>query len=304
MTEPSLLAVEALDLRYGRVPALSGVTLAVAEGERVALLGHNGAGKSTLFKAILGFLRPAAGRLSVAGHAPGTDAARRAVNYLPETVAFPRSLTGHEVMSYFSGLRGAARGDIAGLLDRVGLAQAADRPVGSYSKGMRQRLGLAQALIGAPRLLLLDEPTSGLDPISRGDFYAVVAEAAGRGCAVLLSSHGLEEVEHRTDRVAILSRGRLVADGTLEVLTRQAALPATIRVTAQDGQADRLQARLGGKRFNGCRVDLSCAPEAALPLVAELAGLPQMVRDVDLHRPGLADLYRHYSDLADQETRP
>ena len=304
MTDHPILAVEALDLRYGRLLALSGVSLRVAEGERVALLGHNGAGKSTLFKAILGFLRPAAGRLAVAGHRPGTDAARRAVNYLPETVAFPRSLTGTEVMRYFSGLRGAGRGDIARLLERVGLAEAAHRPVGGYSKGMRQRLGLAQALIGAPRLLLLDEPTSGLDPISRGEFYGVVAEAAGRGCAVLLSSHGLEEIEHRTDRVAILSKGRLVADGPLDDLASRAALPATIRVTAQDGQADLLQERIGGTRFNGCRLDLSCPPEGTLKLVAELAGLPQLVRDVDLHRPGLADLYRHYSDLAAEEVKP
>ncbi|MFC2967918.1 ABC transporter ATP-binding protein [Acidimangrovimonas pyrenivorans] len=304
MSAQPILTVDGLGVRYGRLRALDGVSLSVAPGERVALLGHNGAGKSTLFKTILGFLPAAAGRVTVTGQAPGADAARVAVNYLPETVAFPRSLTGTEVLRYFSGLRRAPRSAIPDLLDRVGLAEAAGRPVGSYSKGMRQRLGLAQALIGAPRLLLLDEPTSGLDPLSRRDFYAVIAEAAGRGCAVLLSSHGLEEIEHRTDRIAILSRGRLVADGTLEALARRAALPATIRVTAHAGQADRLQAELGGTRFNGCRLDLSCPPDQALPMVARLAGLPELVSDVDLHRPGLSDLYRHYSDLSAEESRP
>ena len=240
----------------------------------------------------------------MAGHAPGADAARIAVNYLPESVAFPPSLTGTEVLRYFSGLRRAPKSAIAGLLSQVGLTEAGNRPVGGYSKGMRQRLGLAQALIGAPRLLLLDEPTSGLDPISRRDFYEVIAAAAGRGCAVLLSSHGLEEIEHRMDRVAILARGRLVADGALEDLARLAALPSTIRVTARAGQADRLQAQVGGTRFNGCRLDLSCRPDQALPLVARLAGLPDLVSDVDLHRPGLSDLYRHYSDLDQEETRP
>lgn len=304
MSDEMILSVEGLGVRYGRLRALDGVSLAVAPGERVALLGHNGAGKSTLFKTILGFLTPEAGQIRVTCHAPGSDAARVAVNYLPETVAFPRALTGAEVLRYFSGLRGAPRRAVPDLLARVGLSEAGNRAVGGYSKGMRQRLGLAQALIGAPRLLLLDEPTSGLDPISRRDFYEVIAEAAGRGTAVLLSSHGLEEIEHRTDRVAILSRGRLVADGTLEALARRAALPATIRVTAHQGQADRLQREVGGTRFNGCRVDLTCPPEDALSTVARLAGLRELVSDVDLHRPGLGDLYRHYSDLAQKEAQP
>lgn len=301
MSDDMILSIEALSVTYGRLRALDHVSLRVAAGERVALLGHNGAGKSTLFKAVLGFLQPETGRLRVIGQEPGSDPARIAVNYLPETVAFPRALTGAEVLRYFSGLRRAPRSAVPDLLARVGLSQAENRAVGSYSKGMRQRLGLAQALIGAPRLLLLDEPTSGLDPISRRDFYEVIAEASSRGTAVLLSSHGLEEVEHRTDRIAILSRGRLVACGTLEALASRAALPATIRVTAQDGQADRLLAHVGGTRFNCCHVDLTCAPSEALPTVARLAGLGDLVRDVDLHRPGLPDLYCYFSDLAEKE---
>lgn len=302
MTAP-ILDIRNLSLAFGRLQVLDDVSLSVAAGERMALLGHNGAGKSTLMKAVLGFLRPQAGTIAVTGHAPGTDAARIALTYLPEVVSFPRTLTGREVLEYFSGLRGAPRAGVADLLARVGLTEAACRPVGTYSKGMRQRLGLAQALIGAPRLLLLDEPTSGLDPVSRHDFYEVIAEAAGRGSAVLLSSHGLEEIEGRTDRVAILSRGRLRAAGTLAELAAGAALPTTIRLTAVHGAAERLQSEFGGRRINGCQLEIDCAPGAKLPLLARLGDRRAALRDIDVAAPGLDDIYRHYSRLDAMEDR-
>lgn len=302
MTDP-ILDIRNLSVSFGKLHALDDISLSVAAGERLALIGHNGAGKSTLFKAVLGFLTPVTGSVSIAGHPPGTDAARIAITYLPEVVAFPRSLTGREVLAYFSGLRSATRAGIFDLLDRVGLTEAADRPVGTYSKGMRQRLGLAQALIGAPRLLLLDEPTSGLDPVSRHDFYEVIAEAAARGAAVLLSSHGLEEIQSRTDRVAILSKGTLRAVGTMEDLARQAALPTTIRVTALQGEADRLQSELGGRRINGCRLEIDCTPEAKLALLARLGAHRAVLEDIDVTAPGLDDIYRHHSRSSDMEER-
>ncbi|MBV7410076.1 ABC transporter ATP-binding protein [Maritimibacter sp. DP1N21-5] len=302
MTQP-VLSLSSVSLAYGRTSTVEAVSFTVAPGESLALLGHNGAGKSTLFKAILGFLPLADGAIRIAGHAPGTDAARRAINYLPEVVTFPRSLTGHEILQYFSGLRGAPRREARALLERVGLADAADRAVGTYSKGMRQRLGLAQALIGAPRLLLLDEPTSGLDPVSRQDFYGVIAEAAARGSAVLLSSHGLEEIEHRTDRVAILSQGRLRAMGTLDDLAREAKLPTRLRVTAREGAADELQAEFGGRRLNGCRLDIDCAAGAKLGLVARLGADAGRVADIQMTPPTLNDVYLHFSNL-DAEALP
>lgn len=295
MTQP-ILDIRDVSLSFGSFKALDGVTLAVSPGERLALLGHNGAGKSTLFKAVLGFLAQGEGTITVAGHRPGSDVARIAMSYLPEVVSFPQSLTGREVLAYFSGLRGASRSEIDGLLDRVGLADAADRRVRTYSKGMRQRLGLAQALIGAPRLLLLDEPTSGLDPVSRHDFYTVIAEAAARGCAVLLSSHGLEEVQGQTDRVAILSRGRLRASGTLAELAAAAALRTTIRVTAKKGHADLLQADLGGRRMNGCRLEIECAPDAKLGLLLQLGHHREALHEIDVFAPSLNDIYRYFSD--------
>jgi Cu-processing system ATP-binding protein len=165
---------------------------------------------------------------------------------------------------------------------------------------MRQRLGLAQAMIGTPQLLLLDEPTSGLDPVSRRDFYVLIDEVASRGAAVVLSSHGLEEIEHRTDRVAILSKGRLVADGTLHDLAERAALKAQIRVTARTGQADALHARIGGTRVNGASVELACDVPNKFDVLRRLAAEDD-VRDVDVHLPSLNDVYRYYSDIGDRQ---
>src|SRR5690606_22873840 len=139
-------------------------------------------------------------------------------------------------------LRGESPRGAMELLERVGLAQAARRRIGTYSKGMRQRVGLAQALIGRPRLLVLDEPTSGLDPVSRRDFYALLDGLAAEGAAILLSSHALTEVEARTDRILILSQGRLVAQGTLSDLRRRAALPVGVAVTPAAGTAEALAA--------------------------------------------------------------
>lgn len=292
----NVLEVRELTLRYGAHVALSDLTLGVAMGEKLALLGHNGAGKSTLFKAVLGFLLPAKGGLTVAGARPGSTEARVATSYLPETVAFHRSLTGLEILSHFARLRGEKASVAMPLLEKVGVAHAAKRAVGTWSKGMRQRLGLAQSLIGRPRLMLLDEPTSGLDPVSRRDFYAIVDEVAAQGTAVLLSSHGLEEVENRTDRIAILSHGRLVAEGTLGALAAGASLDAQIRVTAAPGQADALQAKFGGERVNGAALDLSSPVGTKFDLMRALSA-DRDVQDIDVRMPSLNDVYRHYSDL-------
>lgn len=295
MTDTPILKVEGIDLDFGDFRALHQVDLTVRPAERVAVLGHNGAGKSTLFKAILGFLRATAGTIEICGSRPGSDAARVAVNYLPENVAFHRNLTGTEVLRYFAGLRRAPRSEVETLLEKVGLGPAAKRPVGTYSKGMRQRLGLAQALVGAPRLLLLDEPTSGLDPISRRDFYQIIADAAGRGCAVLLSSHGLEEIETRVDRVAILSKGRIQADGTLEALAAQASLPVRIRATATADTVSDLHSQFGGQRINGASIELYCSVAGKLDLMSRLIAAGPLVRDITIEEPSLTELYRHFS---------
>ncbi|WP_210529544.1 ABC transporter ATP-binding protein [Rubellimicrobium arenae] len=283
---------------YEGVAALSGVSLALNPGERVALLGHNGAGKSTLMKIILGLIPATSGDVQVLGGAPGARAARDGTAYLPENAAFHPALTGLEQLRFYMRLRGADPKGAMALLERVDLAQAATRRIGTYSKGMRQRVGLAQALIGRPRLLVLDEPTSGLDPVSRREFYAILDELAAGGAAILLSSHVLTEVEARTDRIVILSRGRMVADDTLDALRRRASLPIQLQVRARPGQADLVARQLAGGRRNGVMVDLTCAADDKLARLGQIAALDRLVEDVEVIPPSLEDIYSHFSQGA------
>ena len=217
--------------RYGKVQAVRDVSFDLPEGETIALVGHNGAGKTTLLKLMLGLIRPTGGRIRVLGDDPsaGEFAARRRLGYLPESVSFNTGLTGRETLAFYARLKREPLRDALVLLERVGLTHAADRRVGTYSKGMRQRLGLAQALLGAPRVLLLDEPTTGLDPALRQSFYEIVQDLSTGGSTVLLSSHALTELEERAGRVIIMNQGVKVADGTLDDLRRVARLPTRIR---------------------------------------------------------------------------
>ena len=293
MTTP--LTLSQLTKRYGQVTALSEVTLTVQPGQRVALLGHNGAGKSTLMKIVLGLIPHDGGEVRVMGAPPGSALARDATAYLPESVAFHPALTGREQIAHYLRLRGRPASGAADILARVGLADALDRRIGTYSKGMRQRVGLAQALIGDPRLLVLDEPTSGLDPVSRRDFYALLDELAARGAAILLSSHALTEVEARTDRIAILSRGKLVAQGSITDLRARADLPLTIQITMAEGGEPAVRAAFPGAEFAG-RGALIWVPQTdKLAMLSRIAELGPHVADVDLFPPSLEDIYTQIS---------
>jgi ABC-2 type transport system ATP-binding protein len=217
------LAVRGLSKRYaGGTLALDGVDLTVEEGQLVGLLGPNGAGKSTLVKTACGLVKPTGGTVHVAGAPAGSAAARAALGYLAELFRFPGWASADEVLGLHQRLTkstgGAAeRGE---LLDLVGLADARDRRVEAMSKGMQQRLGIAQALVGRPALLLLDEPTSALDPVGRRTVRELLVELRARGQSVLLNSHLLSEVELVCDHVAIVNKGRVVAAGTPAELTR------------------------------------------------------------------------------------
>lgn len=290
-----VLCIDGICKMRGSQAVLDTVSLVLRPGERVALLGHNGAGKSTMMKIVLGLLQASGGTVSVAGSAPGSVDARRATAYLPESVAFHRALTGREQLTLFARLAGTSKDGVASLLDRVGLGDAADRRIGAYSKGMRQRLGMAQVLLGQPRIALLDEPTSGLDPASRHELYAIIDEIAAQGCAVLIASHALTEVEARTDRIAILKSGRLVADDTIAALSARAGLSTRIRITARDTEADRVAEALGGTRFNGRTVDLTCTPGGKFEQMKRIIALEDAVADFDITPPSLEDLYRFYS---------
>ncbi len=265
---------------YGVRTVVREVGFHLAPGERVALLGHNGAGKTTLMKMMLGLAPASGGHLRVLGHDPRRMPAttRRSLGFLPENVAFDPALSGRDVLGFFADLKRRPRAEPGRLLERVGLGEAAGRRVGTYSKGMRQRLGLAQALLGNPRLLLLDEPTTGLDPELRAVFYAILAERAAEGAAVLLSSHLLTELEERTDRVLIMDRGRLVAAGTLDDLRVQAGLPLRLRGTLADGGV----------------IEETCGSSDKMARLRALLARADVV-DVDILTPGLAELYAHFT---------
>ena len=294
------LTIEAVSKSFDGFRALDEVSFSVAPGQKVALLGHNGAGKTTLMKLILGLIPADQGRIEVLGARPGSYAARAHTAYLPENVAFHSALTGREQMRLYLRLRRQPLTLAGELLERVGLSAAADRRIGTYSKGMRQKVGLAQALIGAPKLMVLDEPTSGLDPIARREFYAILDDLAANGTAILLSSHALTELEARTDRIVILSAGKVVADDTLIGLRAGAGLPTRIRVAAQAGAADEVAARLDGGRLNGVTVELICTPQDKLERLGEVAALGALVNDLDVVPPSLDDIYDHFSARADK----
>ncbi|MDE4175958.1 ABC transporter ATP-binding protein [Phaeobacter sp. PT47_59] len=291
----STLTISRLTKRFGGVHALSDVSLSVAPGERVALLGHNGAGKSTMMKIILGLIAPDSGDITVCGATPGEAEARERVAYLPENAAFHSALTGLEQITFYMRLRGVDPKGARDLLGRVGLGDAATRRIGTYSKGMRQRVGLAQALIGRPRLLVLDEPTSGLDPVSRRDFYELLDGLAAEGAAILLSSHALTEVEARTDRLFILSGGRMVAEGSLSDLRSKAALPVALHMTAMNDYASELMEAFPNAIQTQKGLHLTCAQDDKLATLARISEMRGKVADLEVIPPSLEDIYSHFS---------
>lgn len=289
------LILSQLTRRFGAVTALEDVSFSVAAGERVALLGHNGAGKSTLMKIALGLIGLTSGEVRVLGAGPGSAVARGGTAYLPENVAFHPALTGREQIRAYLALRGAPARDADELLARVGLADAAGRRIGTYSKGMRQRVGLAQALIGQPKLLILDEPTSGLDPVSRREFYALLDDLSAQGAAILLSSHALTEVEARTDRMVILSHGRVVAEGSMADLRAAAALPVTVTLTPAPGQIDAAAAAFPEARITDGHLRLTVPQSGKLALMARIGAAQPLLSDAEIAPPSLEDIYSRIS---------
>ena len=286
----------ALAKRYGDLAALDGISAAVPRGQVIGLLGHNGAGKSTLIKLILGLIAPSGGQLEVLGQSPWrAHALRRRIGYLPESATFYGNLSGRELLDYLARLKQAPRTQVATLLERVGLAHAADRRVGTYSKGMRQRLGLAQALLGSPELVLLDEPTTGLDPQATRELYRIVGELRADGRCVLVSSHLLAELEPHIDGALILRQGKLLAAGSLHALGEQAALPAQVLLRPREQTMPELIARLetnglsAQARPDG-RLELQVPRAGKLRVLRELLADPAIV-DLDVREPTLAQLY-------------
>src|SRR5579885_2763172 len=271
------LAVHGLEKRYGPVEALKGVDLSVEEGELVGLLGPNGAGKSTLVKIAVGLVRATRGEAEVAGAPAGSRAARAQLGYLAELFRFPGWYTADEVLALHQRLAGSSGGaeERRRLLELVALEEASERRVDGMSKGMQQRLGVAQALVGSPRVLVLDEPTSALDPAGRRVVRVLLEDLRRRGVSVLLNSHLLSEIELVCDRVAILLAGEVVAAGSPAELSRprgveletDAGARTVAGATRED--APRLVAEevAAGRRVYGVRVLTSTLEEVYLEAV-------------------------------------
>jgi Cu-processing system ATP-binding protein len=277
--ETAAISLRGVCKHYGAVRAVDGVDLDVGYGELFGLIGHNGAGKSTLFKMMLGLIPATAGSIRVAGasvRGAAFRAARRQIGYLPENLVLYDNLSGLETLRFFAKLKGAPAADCASLLARVGLAGAVDQPVRAYSKGMRQRLGFAQALLGAPRVLFLDEPTNGLDPAAIHDFYAT-----------------LQALREQGD-------GRVLALGSVAALRAQADLPLTLALRVEAGARGALWAQLAPLRAHGAEivdgqaeheVMLRCSRSLKMDVLQALQPLGGRLLDLQIHEPSLEDVF-------------
>jgi Cu-processing system ATP-binding protein len=284
---------------FGPIEAIRNVSLSIGQGEMFGLIGHNGAGKSTLFKLMLGLLPASAGTVQVGGVA--TSGAqfrqvRRRIGYLPESFVSYDNLSGLEVLQLFADLKQVARAECGRVLRRVGLADAAGRRLHSYSKGMRQRLGFAQALLGDPDLIFLDEPTNGLDPEGIADFYGILREAQGRGATIVITSHILAEIEDRVDRLLILDAGKVAALGSLADLRARQVLPSRLELRLLPGCGAKLEAALAHLAgltviLDGERASVTCAAALKAPVLAALAPL---LLDVSIRDPSLEDVFLGY----------
>lgn len=299
-----VIEIRGLSRHFGEIRAVDGVDLVIGQGELFGLIGHNGAGKTTLFRMLLGLLAPTAGGIRIDGQAVRGEAfrrVRRGVGYLPETVALYDNLSGIETLEFFAKLKGADGAGGMRLLERVGLGAAARLRVRGYSKGMRQRLLFAQALLGAPRLLFLDEPTNGLDPEGIREFYAILRELRERGVTIILSSHVLAEIQQRVDRLALMKMGKIQALGTLHALREALNLPLGFEVALRNGCEEALRQALAGLPVSELRIHesaahLSCERGAKIAVLAALSGLGERIVDLRIQEPSLEDVFMGYRD--------
>ncbi len=297
MNGGSAPAVRTLNLvkRYGPTTALAGLTMTVQRGEIFGFLGPNGAGKTTAVKLLIGLTRPTAGEAWVLGAPIGDRETRRRVGYLPELFRYQDWLSAREVLRLHCRLAGISRErqneEIAHALDTVGLAQRADSRVGTFSKGMQQRLGLGVALLGRPDLVFLDEPTSALDPVGRADVRQIVRSLKERGATVFLNSHLLSEVEQVCDRVAVVDKGRVITEGSIaEVIGGSNAVRLRIPDAGADVRA--ALARYGVVATEGDWHTVNNVEEAQVPaLVAEVVRLGGRVYAVEPRHHTLEDRF-------------
>ena len=299
-----LIAAREVRKHYGNIRAVDGVDLDIRAGELFGLIGHNGAGKSTLFKMMLGLIPPTSGDIRIGGTGvAGRDfrAVRRTVGYLPENVVLYDNLTGLETLWLFARLKGVPPAEAGPALERVGLGYAAKRRVREYSKGMRQRLGFAQALLGKPRILFLDEPTTGLDPEAIRGFYATLRQLRSEGVTTVITSHILAEIQERVDRIAIMAAGKVQAHGTVQALRERVDLPLWFSVRVSKADFETVRAALAHLQVDAIEahddhVKVRCRRETKMAVIEALARLDGRVLDLTVREPSLEDVFFGFSD--------
>jgi Cu-processing system ATP-binding protein len=296
-----MIRLEGASKRFGTVTAVAPLDLEIGEGEWLGLFGRNGSGKTSLLRMLVGLSRPSTGRVLLGGKEPTAKDwrdVRRDLGFMPERVAMFEDQTGERTLRYFARLKGTPLTDVGPLLERVGLSTAATRRVGTYSKGMLQRLNLAQALLGDPRLLVLDEPLSGLDVQGVKELFDLLGTVEGR--TVVLSSHRLPIMSRFVDRICVLRAGQIAALGTEEELQRRVDLPARVIVHPTPGANGSLCAeieRLGNSTLvsrNG-RLVVSVPQTEKVRFLARLDGFGAAIESVRIEEPSLEEVLHETS---------
>jgi len=309
----AVIETDALTKHYGAVVAVDGLTLTLQKGEVFGLLGPNGSGKTTTILMLLGLTDRTSGTVRVLGEDPSRNplAVKRKVGYLPDSVGFYDDLTARENLRYTARLNGLPRQETEARIDevlaRVGLTAVADRLVGAFSRGMRQRLGLADVLLKRPEIAILDEPTVGLDPEAAMEFLGMIRDLRAHGITVLLSSHLLHQVQAVCDRVGLFHRGRMVLEGTFESLADRVlggAYRIRVEVSRPDGVEPVLRAIPGVSGVVQERPGLfrleaqaDCRADVARAVIARGADLLGLV----LERPSLDEVYARYFQEVSRE---
>jgi ABC-2 type transport system ATP-binding protein len=310
----TVIETQGLTKHYGPVVAVEGLNLTLARGEVFGLLGPNGSGKTTTILMLLGLTDPTSGTVRVLGHDPSRNPlqVKRRVGYLPDSVGFYDELTAQENLRYTARLNGFPRaeteGRIAEVLTRVGLSKVLDRRTGAFSRGMRQRLGLAEVLLKRPEIAILDEPTAGLDPEAAMEFLALIRELRTQDITVLLSSHLLHQVQALCDRVGLFRQGKMVLEGTFESLADRVlggAYRIRVEVLRPDGVEPVLRGIPGVRNLVEERpgsftleAQADCRAEVARRVVGKGADLVNLT----LERPSLDEVYTRYFQEVGRET--
>ncbi len=308
-----MIELQKVAKRFGEIEALGPVDLEIRPGESLGVFGHNGSGKTTLLRILVGLSRPSAGNLRLDGEEtnettyPGKETWRafhQRLGFMPERITWHENLTAEQTLAHFARLRGVPRRQAAEVLDRVGLGKAARRKLGGYSKGMLQRVNLAQALLGDPRILILDEPLEGLDPHGVRLFFELLGEAgflpsaSGGECerTLVLASHRLLKLSDAARRICILSAGKVRALGTAEELHGELELPVRLVIHPRPGDSGTLESALGQLApsslvNDGERLVASVSQAQKMVFLSRLNGLGESIRDLRIEEPTLEEVY-------------